>query len=189
DKDCRVHETIYAAGDVTHRPALVNMAVLESRHAVKHMFRLPARPLNFPNMSTVMFFYPAVAAVGLNEKACRRKAIAYRAAVYANALLPRAIAMRASLGFVKIIVSDDEQQRILGMRAAGPQVSSTIMSVALLIDRNMSAIDVLGTMFPHPTMSEGIQECLRLLTGNSVYRAEAFPDLLSIRSWRPERSA
>ncbi len=188
DADCRVQGSVYAAGDVTHRPALVNMAVMESRHAVKHMFRLPTLPLSFPNMSTVMFFYPAVAAVGLNEKACRRKQIPYRVATYANALLPRAIAMRSARGFVKIIVSDDETQKILGMRAAGPQVSSTIMSIALLIDQDKNALDVLGSMFPHPTMSEAIQECLRLLTGKSVYRQEAFPDLLSIRTWRPDRS-
>lgn len=187
DVDGRVADRIYAAGDVTHRPALVNMAVMESRHAVKHMFGLPTLPLNFPNMSTVMFFYPAVAAVGLNEKACRRKGIPYRVATYANALLPRAIAMRATKGFVKIIVSDDPAQKILGMRAAGPQVSSTIMSIALLIDQDINALDVIGSMFPHPTMSEVIQECLRLLVGKSIYKPEAFPDLLRIRRWHPER--
>lgn len=186
DQDCNVSGNIFAAGDVTHRPALVNMAVMESRHAVKHMFNLPTRPLSFPNMSTVMFFYPAVAAVGLNEKACRRRKIAYRVATYSNALLPRAITMRATGGFAKIIVSDDENQKILGMRAAGPQVSSTIMSIALLIDQDKNAMDVLGTMFPHPTMSEVIQECLRLLSGKSVYKPEAFPDLLKIRRWQPE---
>ena len=187
DPDGCVKGRIYAAGDVTHRPALVNMAVMESRHAVKHMFKLPTMPLHFPNMSTVMFFYPAVAAVGLNEKACRRKNIPYRVATYANTLLPRAIAMRSTSGFVKIIVSDDDCQRILGMRAAGPQVSTTIMSIALLIDQNKNALDIISSMFPHPTMSEGIQECLRLLVGKSVYKPEAFPDLLRIRRWTPEK--
>jgi dihydrolipoamide dehydrogenase len=149
DPHGRVREHIYAAGDVTHRPALVNMAVMESRHAVKHMFRLPTQSLTFPNMSTVMFFYPAVAAVGLHEKECRRRKIPYRVATYANALLPRAIAMRAAGGFVKIIVRDDESQQILGMRAAGPQVSSTIMSIGLLIDQEKNALNVLESMFPH----------------------------------------
>ena len=188
DQHSRVAGTgsVYAAGDVTHRPALVNMAVMESRHAVKHMFNLPTFPLYFNNMSTVMFFYPAVAAVGLREKQCRRKKIAYRVATYSNTLLPRAIAMRAASGFIKIIVSDDESQKILGMRAAGPQVSSTIMSIALLIDQDKNAEDVLRTMFPHPTLSESIQECLRLLVGKSIYKPEAFPDLLKIRRWHPE---
>jgi dihydrolipoamide dehydrogenase len=187
DENGCVQGHIFAAGDVTHRPALVNMAIRESRHAVKQMFNLPHLPLNFPNMSTVMFFYPAVAAVGLNEKACQKSRIPYRVATYANALLTRAIAMRSTSGFVKIIVSDDSSRKILGMRAAGPQVSNTIMSIALLIDQNISPAVLLKSMYPHPTMSEGIQECLRMIEGKSVYKPEAFPDLLHIRRWHPDK--
>ncbi|NNF99097.1 MAG: NAD(P)/FAD-dependent oxidoreductase [Desulfobacteraceae bacterium] len=187
DDNCCVKNHIYAAGDVTHRPALVNMAVMESRYAVKHMFQMNKYPLEYRNMSTVMFFYPAVAAVGLNEKACQRKKIPYRVASYANSLLSRAIAMRATTGFAKIIISDDEKQKILGMRAAGPQVSNTIMSIALLIDQNKGIKEVLKSMYPHPTMSEGIQECLRLHLDKSVYKPRAFPDLLSVKVWHPDK--
>ncbi len=186
DSNCSIKNYIYAAGDVTHRPALVNVAVMESRYAVKHMFDLPRWPLNYSNMSTVMFFYPAVAAVGLNEKACRQKNIPYRVATYSNHLLPRAIAMRSTRGFVKIIISDDADKKILGMRAAGPQVSNTIMSIAILMDQGKGIKDVLKSMYPHPTMSEGIQECLRLLLGKSIYKPKAFPNLLRIRSWHPQ---
>lgn len=73
------------------------------------------------------------------------------------------------------------------MRAAGPQASSTIMSVAMLIDQDKGLADVLKTIHPHPTMSEAIQECLRLLSGDSIYKPEAFPELLCIRAWNPER--
>jgi dihydrolipoamide dehydrogenase len=135
----------------------------------------------------VMFFYPAVAAVGLSEKECQERAIAYRVASYDNALVPRAIAMRNTKGFVKIIVSDDDAYKILGMRAGGPQVSNTIMSIALLMDQDKGINDVLKSIYPHPTMSEGIQECLRLLLGKSIYKPQAFPDCLSIRRWHPEK--
>ncbi len=162
-------DNIYAAGDVTHRPALVNMAIRESRHAVKQMFGIPSTPLEFPNMSTVMFFYPAVAAVGLNETACQRRKIPYRVAVYANALLTRAIAMRATSGFVKIIVSDDGNNRILGMRGAGPQISNAIMSIALLIDQDVSTRDVLNSMYPHPTMSEAMHEAALAVDGRAIH--------------------
>jgi dihydrolipoamide dehydrogenase len=149
------------------------------------MFGAPRRPLSYRNMSTVMFFKPSMAAVGLNEKACRKRGIAYRVAYFSNALLTRAIAMRATNGFVKILVTDDPARKILGMRAAGPQASSTIMSVAMLIDPDKGLADVLKTIHPHPTMSEAIQECLRLLSGDSIYKPEAFPELLGIRAWDP----
>ena len=186
DENCRLTGSIYAAGDVTHRPALVNLAEMEGRYAVKDMFGVRKAPMNYGNMSTVMFFKPAVAAVGLNEKGCQAKKIPYRVARYSNAFLSRAIAMRATNGFVKIIVTDDPHQQILGMRAAGPQVSNTIMSIAAMMDQQKGVPDILKSVHPHPTMSESIPECLRLLDGKSVYKPRAFPDQLHIRTWHPE---
>jgi len=184
--NCQVRHHIYAAGDVTHRPALVNLAEMEGRFAVKHMYETNRWPLNYRNMSTVMFFKPAVAAVGLNEKACQQKKIPYRVAYYANALLPRAIAMRATQGFLKIIVSDEEL-KVLGMRAAGPQASNTIMSIAFLMDQDRGIRDALKSVHPHPTMSEGIQDCLRVLLGKSVYKPHAFPNHIRIKRWLPDQ--
>ncbi|MDJ0802288.1 MAG: NAD(P)/FAD-dependent oxidoreductase [Desulfobacterales bacterium] len=184
---CCVHRHIYAAGDVTHRPALVNLAEMEGRFAVKHMYGIDQWPLNYRNMSTVMFFKPAVAAVGLNEKTCQKKGIAYRVAYYANSLLPRAIAMRATKGFIKILVSDDDEQKVLGMRAAGPQASNTIMSIAFLMDQDKGIRDALKSVHPHPTMSEGIQDCLRVLLNKSIFKPHAFPNHIKIRHWHPEK--
>jgi len=186
DDNCLIKGNIYAAGDVTQHPALVNIAETEARYAVKTMFGANVWPLKYTNMSTVMFFKPAVAAVGLNEQICRKKKIPYRVATYSNALLSRAIAMRATDGFVKIIVSEDEQKRILGMRAAGPQASTTIMSIAYLLDQGKGIADVLKSVHPHPTMSESIQECLRVLLGKSIYKSHAFPDHIRIRTWHPD---
>jgi len=186
DENCCVTGNIYACGDVTHHPNLVNLAEMEGRFAVKHMYGLAQHALNYANMSTVMFFRPAVAAVGLNEKGCRRKNIPYRVASYGNALVSRAIAMRATDGFSKIIVSDDDQQRLLGMRAAGPMASNNIMTIALLMDHSPGLADALKTVHPHPTMSEGIQECLRVLLDKSIFKEKAFPNLVRVRTWRPE---
>lgn len=187
DAYCCVKDNIYAAGDVTQHPALVNMAEMEARTAVRNMFDSPRQAFNYHNMTTIMFFYPAVAAVGLNEKACQKNRIPYRVAYYGISLLSRAMAMRALDGFVKIIVSDDSEQKILGMRAAGPQASSTIMSIALLMDQQKGLKDVVKSFYPHPTMSEGIQECLRLLQGTSTFKSRAFPRHIHIQAWHPDR--
>jgi len=186
DDNCCVSGNVYAAGDVTHHPALVNIAEMEARHAVMHMFGKIGAPMNYENMSTVMFFYPPVAAVGLNEKGCRRQNIPFRVGYYANLLCNRAIAMRATQGFVKIIVAEDEPRRILGMRAAGPEVSSTIMSIAHFMDQGKGIRDVLKSIYPHPTITENIQECLRMLLNESVYKPHAFPEYLKIRKWNPD---
>jgi len=183
---CQIQKNIYAAGDITPHPAMVNIAELEGRYAVKHMFGCVRWPLRYENLPTVMFFSPAVTAVGLNEKRCRAQNIPFRVAYLSNALLPRAIAMRDTCGFVKIIVQDDDNGKILGMRAAGPQVSSLVMSLTHIMDQGKGIEDVLKSVYPHPTISEGTQECLRLLLGKSMFKPEAFPDLMQIRSWRPD---
>ncbi|HLP43241.1 MAG TPA: NAD(P)/FAD-dependent oxidoreductase, partial [Fibrobacteria bacterium] len=186
DSDCRLKGNIFAVGDVTQKSALYNVAEMEGRYAVKAMYLRTTFPLRYNNMSIIMFFNPEVAAVGLNEQTCRANHIPYRVAYYSNALVNRAIAMRRTDGFVKIIVSDDGQERILGMRAAGPQASNTIMVIAHLMDQDKGLTDIMKTIHPHPSISEGIQECLRLLTHKSVYKPEAFPQYMRIRTWRPE---
>ena len=55
-----------------------------------------------------------------------------------------------------------------------------------MMDQNKGARDILKSVHPHPTMSESIPECLRLLDGKSVYKPRAFPDHLHIRTWHPD---
>ena len=94
--------------------------------------------------------------------------------------------MRATDGFAKIIVSNDENERLLGMRAAGPMASNNIMTIAFLMDHEKGLKEALKTVHPHPTMSEGIQECLRVLLDKSIFKTQAFPKLIRVRTWRPE---
>ncbi len=187
DPNCRVRENIYAAGDVTQHSALYNVAEMEGRYAVKAMYSKNKYPLRYHNMSTIMFFTPEVAVVGLNEQQCQAQKISYRVGTYSNALVNRAIAMRRTDGFVKILISDDGQNRILGMRAAGPQASSTIMVIAQLMDQDKGVEEIMKSIHPHPSITEGIQECLRLLTSKSVYKPLAFPDYMRVRAWNPDK--
>ena len=186
DASCRVRDHIYAIGDVTQHSALYNVAEMEGRYAVKSMFGKNKYPLRYHNMSTIMFFNPEVAVVGLNEQQCQAQKISYRVAYYSNALVNRAIAMRRTDGFVKIIVSEDGRNRILGMRAAGPQASSTIMVIAHLMDQDKGLEEIMKSIHPHPSITEGIQEGLRLMTGKSIYKPLVFPDYMHIRAWHPE---
>jgi dihydrolipoamide dehydrogenase len=187
DGSCRVKDNVWAVGDVTQHSALYNVAEMEGRYAAKAMFKSEKYPLRYANMSTIMFFTPEVAVVGLNEQQAQEQKMPYRVAYYSNALVNRAIAMRRTDGFVKILVSEDGENRILGMRAAGPQASSTIMVIAHLMDQDRSLEDIMKSIHPHPSITEGIQEALRLLLGKSVYKAQVFPNAMKIMRWSPEK--
>jgi dihydrolipoamide dehydrogenase len=133
-----------------------------------------------------MFFTPEVAAVGMNEKQLQAKQIPYKAAFYSNKFVNRTIAMRNTKGFIKIMVSNDAKNKILGMRAAGPQASAFIISIAHLINQGDSLHEALKILHPHPSVTEGIQECLRLLEGTSLFKPQAFPDAIKLTEWNPD---
>jgi len=177
---------IYASGDITGHGQLYNVAQLQGRYIADTMFGIVENAITYENMSTLMFFKPEVAAVGKNEKQLRAIKKSYKVGYYSNELVSRQIAMRNTKGFVKIIISDDGNDRILGMRAAGPQASAFIVSVAHLIGEKQGLKQVYKTVHPHPGVTEGLEECLRLFTESSVFKPEAFPKLIKYYKWKPD---
>jgi dihydrolipoamide dehydrogenase len=169
---------IYVAGDVTTEMALVNVGEREARHAVVRMFGPTVKPLSYQNISTIMFLNPEVASVGMSEQDLNKKGIAHRVVKLDYSTNARAIAMRKTKGFFKIIVTNDNGMRILGMRAVGEHASSAIQAVAYLIHTNQGIRELADMMHPHPSIIEGVQECLRMLLGKSIYKSSIFKDKL-----------
>ncbi|HEX8548947.1 MAG TPA: NAD(P)/FAD-dependent oxidoreductase [Cytophagaceae bacterium] len=174
-------DNIYAVGDLTADFALANVAELEGRHCIEKMFGLKPKPLSYKNLSTIMFLNPETAGVGMNEQDARKNGISYKVVSMDFSLLPRAIAMRSTRGFFKILVTNDEQMKILGMRAVGEHASSAIQAVALLISMDKGIEELAELIHPHPSIIEGIQECVRMLNGKSVLKPEIFKDTLKCK--------
>ena len=177
---------IFAAGDVTGQKALYGVAEEQGRFIIEGIFGKSNILLDYSHMPTLMFFKPELAAVGANEKMLQSKKIPYKAAYYSNELVNRTIAMRNTNGFVKIMVSNDGSDRILGMRAAGPQASAFIVSIAYLINADIRVQEVLQSIHPHPSVTEGIQECLRVFYDQSIFKPQAFPNLIRVTEWKPD---
>lgn len=179
---------IFAVGDATGSNMLVNLGELEGRHAVELIWGLHQRPLSYDNVSTIMFLDPEVAGVGLNEQECRKQGIPHRTARIDYACIARAIAMRRTKGFFKLIVTDDDDMRVLGMRAVGEHASSAIQAVALMMHTGMGIRELAGLVHPHPSIIEGVQECARMLLGTSIFKSPVFGDKMRCYAWRPEAS-
>lgn len=177
---------IHAVGDVMGTNMLVNIGEMEGRHAVERIFNLHDRPLEHTNVSTIMFLDPEVAGVGLNELQCQQQRIAHRTARIDYTCIARAIAMRHTQGFFKLIVTDDEEMKVLGMRAVGEQASSAIQAVALMIKAGMGIRQLAELVHPHPSITEGVQECARMLLGTSIFKPEVLNDRMRCTRWRPQ---
>jgi len=173
---------IYAVGDVSGRIALVNMGEIEARHAVEKIFANKEERLSYDNVCTIMFLKPEVAAVGVNESECIKKNIPVKVVKIDYSVIARAIAMRKTQGFFKIIVSNDDEMKILGMRAVGEHASSAIQAVGLLIKMNASVEVLAELVHPHPSIVEGIQECVRMLLDKSIFKSSVFKDKLACYS-------
>ena len=171
---------IYAVGDVTFDMALVSIADLEARHAVAKMFGQDPAPVKYDNLSTIMFLDPEVAAIGMNEQTAQQNRIPYRVAVYSYSLVNRPIAMRATGGFIKLLVTDDDEMKVLGMRALGVHASTTIQVVSLMMRHGLPVRDLAELFHPHPSVPEGLQDCVRMLLGTSVLKPNVFQSRLRL---------
>ncbi|MBT3646719.1 MAG: NAD(P)/FAD-dependent oxidoreductase [Flavobacteriales bacterium] len=169
---------IYAVGDVTGHIALVNVGEIEGRYAVEKIVGEEVGDMTYDNVCTIMFLHPEVAAVGMNELQCIEQGKSIKVVKLDFSCIARAIAMRKTQGFFKIIVTDDEDMRILGMRAIGEHASSAIQAIGLLIKMD-HPIEVLADLVhPHPSIIEGIQECVRMLLNKSIFKSAVFKDAM-----------
>ncbi|HEY3403348.1 MAG TPA: NAD(P)/FAD-dependent oxidoreductase, partial [Ohtaekwangia sp.] len=163
DNDTQTNvSNIYAVGDITADISLVNVGELEGRYAVEKIFGNPDRKLVYENISTIMFLNPEVAGVGINETHAREKGIDYKVVTLDYSCIPRAIAKRNTQGFIKLLVTNDEHMKILGLKIVGNHASSAIQAVAVLISMNKGIEELAECVHPHPSITEGIQECVRM---------------------------
>ncbi|MCU0356522.1 MAG: NAD(P)/FAD-dependent oxidoreductase [Cyclobacteriaceae bacterium] len=183
DNDTQTNiSNIYAVGDITADISLVNVGELEGRYAVEKIFGNPKRKLVYENISNIMFLNPEVAGVGLNETHAKEKGIDYRVVTLDYSCIPRAIAMRNTQGFIKLLVTNDDDMKILGMKVVGNHASSAIQAVALLISMDKGIDELAECVHPHPSITEGIQECVRMLMGKSLFKPSILHGKLTCRT-------
>ena len=129
-----------------------------------------------------MFLNPEVASVGVNETQARERGLDYKVATLDYSCIPRAIAKRNTQGFIKMLVTNDEQMKILGLKIIGNHASSAIQAVALLISMDKGIEELAECVHPHPSITEGIQECVRMLLGKSLFKPDALKGKISCRT-------
>ena len=65
-------------------------------------------------------------------------------------------------------------------------IEETVWTMNNLINQGDSLVDVMRVIHPHPSVTEGIQECLRVLKGKSIYKPTAFPNYIKLWDWNPK---
>lgn len=177
-------DNIYAVGDITADIALVNIGELEGRFAIERIFGNPDQDLIYENISTIMFLAPEVAGVGINETKAQELNLDYKMVSLDYGCISRAIAMRNTQGFIKLIVTNDDEMKILGIRVVGEHASSAIQAVALLISMKKGIKELAELIHPHPSIIEGIQECVRVLLGKSIFKPSVMREAIKYKCYK-----
>ena len=178
---------IYAVGDVGYRSiksdlSLVHVAEAEGRCAASH-FLGENFTQNMEYVPYIIFTDPLLAGAGMSETQARDEFGDVRIGKYPYARNHRAHTARSPLGFIKLIVGPEGDDRILGVRAIGPSADSIVGAAAILVERQLPYTYLIDTIFPHPSLLESLKGAAHIIKGDALaYEAGEevkFSDLLS----------
>ncbi|MEY2716032.1 MAG: dihydrolipoamide dehydrogenase, partial [Planctomycetota bacterium] len=112
---------------------------------------------------------PQIASVGMTEKQVKEKGLKYKVGKYNFKGHGKAIAVGATEGLVKVIVSEPYGE-ILGAHIIGEDASELIGEMGLARRVEATIEDVISTVHAHPTMHEALHEAA-LATENRAIHA------------------
>lgn len=157
DEQCRtVIPHIYAIGDITAGPALAHKASYEAKVAAEAIAGLTSK-VDYKVIPLVVFSDPEISSVGVNETEAKAQAIPVVIGKSSFGINGRALALRETEGFVKI-VADPTSGIVIGAQIVGVEASTLISELALAIEMGATVEDLAMTIHPHPTLGEVIME-------------------------------
>jgi dihydrolipoamide dehydrogenase len=156
DLSSTVHPHIYAIGDVIDGPMLAHKAE-EEGIAVAETIVSGSGHVNYDVIPSVIYTYPEVAWVGLNEEQCKAAGTPYKVGKFPFIANSRAKSNMDTEGLVKFI-AHAETDRILGVHIMNTQAGEMIAEACLAMEYGASSEDVARTCHAHPTLSEAVKE-------------------------------
>jgi dihydrolipoamide dehydrogenase len=159
DKWCETNEKgIYAIGDVAGAPWLAHKASHEGILAVEHMFEVKnAHPLNKNNIPGCTYSHPQIASIGLTEEKAKAAGHTLKVGKFPYRGNGKAIALGDAEGLIKTIF-DAKTGELLGAHMIGAEVTELIQGFAIGKTLETTEVELMQTIFPHPTLSEMMHE-------------------------------
>jgi dihydrolipoamide dehydrogenase len=148
---------VYAIGDVAGAPWLAHKASHEGVIAAEAIAGKKPHKITTTNIPGCTYSTPQIASVGLTEKAAiaaGHQIKVGRFPFYANA---KALIIGDGDGLVKTIF-DVKTGEMLGAHMIGSDVTELIQGYVVAKEMEGTEIDLMNTIFPHPTLSEMMHE-------------------------------
>lgn len=148
---------VYAIGDIVKGPALAHVASAEGIICVEKIAGEDPKPLNYDNIPGCTYCSPEVASVGMTEDQAKEAGYKVKIGKFPYVASGKAKAAGASDGFIKVIF-DEKYGEWLGAHMIGANVTEMIAEVVVARNLETTGHEIVKSVHPHPTMSEGIME-------------------------------
>ncbi|MDO4567964.1 MAG: dihydrolipoyl dehydrogenase [Clostridia bacterium] len=150
---------IYAAGDVNGKSMLAHTAYREAEVAVNNILGV-SDEMHYDAVPAVIYTNPELASIGITEAMAESSGKPYRVVKLPMRYSGRYLAENeGGDGLFKLIV-DAETQRVIGAHALCNYASEFIVSVAVMMEADMTLEQIKKVIFPHPTVCEIIREAI-----------------------------
>ena len=149
---------VYAAGDVTGFSQLAHTASREAEVAVNHILGIEDC-MEYNAIPGIVYTNPEVSGVGITEEQAANACVEYSLHKLPMTYSGRFVAENEGMtGLCKVLVSADG--KVLGVHMLGNSSSEFICAACMAITNGLSVEQLRRTVFPHPTVSEILQEGL-----------------------------
>jgi dihydrolipoamide dehydrogenase len=149
---------VYAIGDLVGAPWLAHKASHEGVLCVERIKGLnDVHPLDVTKIPGCTYCYPQVASVGLTEQAAKAAGHEVKVGRFPYVGNGKAIALGETEGMIKTVF-DATTGELLGAHMIGAEVTELIQGFVLARQMEATELDIMATIYPHPTLSEMMHE-------------------------------
>jgi dihydrolipoamide dehydrogenase len=165
---------VWAIGDCTPGPWLAHKASHEGVTTVEAIAKelgnkeLHPHPLDRNNIPGCTYCRPQIASVGLTEAKAKEAGYAVKAGTFPFIGNGKAIALGEAEGFVKTVF-DAKTGELLGAHMVGAEVTEMIQGYVVGKTLETSEVELMNTIFPHPTISESMHESVLAAYGRALH--------------------
>ena len=159
---------LYAIGDLTAPPWLAHKASHEGVICVEKIAGLNPHPLDHGNIPGCTYCRPQVASVGLTEAAAKAAGYSLKVGRFPFIGNGKAIALGEPEGLVKTVF-DAKTGELLGAHMIGAEVTELIEGYTVARTLESTEVELMETVFPHPTLSEMMHESVLDAFGRVIH--------------------
>src|SRR3989440_2009418 len=157
---------IYAIGDLVHGAGLAHVASAEGEVAADNAMG-HATKMDYDVVPNPIYTFPEVAFVGLTEAQAKEKYPEVRVERFPWAANGKAVGSAHAEGFIKVILG--KYNEILGAHIIGPDATNLVTEYSVAMRNELTADEIIETIHPHPTLSEGLREAVLAAEGHPIH--------------------